>query len=287
MRVSCLSQVFSSVLKPPPCPFLRRAPGLLLWSFRIFLWLFPAGLLSLCIRNTALIYLFPNPLLLSRCNSSLVLHPTAPLQIWSLSTLAVSLQLPLFDKSACSRTSAATHSLVCNLLGDSIFSSFWESNSGIAVVYLECRHLHPHALQCITTTPSSSKFQMKTWNQQFIDAGWSLIEPLSSTLTLPTPVGGGNSQEPKTVSLWWCGWASPRSLASPWVTLTSSWLFVELREVPRNAWCRQLSVRSQNPYTLWPGWLLSSPYPPPWLMVSTPCRPFLEPSKPVWKVGWL
>ncbi len=41
--------------------------------------------------------------------------------------------------------------------------------------------LTPIPLRCVTPTPSTSKFQRKTWNWQFIDAGWILTQSPSST----------------------------------------------------------------------------------------------------------
>jgi hypothetical protein len=72
-RVSCLPHFFSSVLRHLLYPFSCHAPSSFSELFASLHWFFPTGLVSLCIRHTALFLL--NPLLLSRCNSSPILHP--------------------------------------------------------------------------------------------------------------------------------------------------------------------------------------------------------------------
>jgi len=90
--------------------------------------------------------------------------------------------------------------------------------------------LTPTPLRCVTQTPSTSKFQRKTWNWQCIDAGWILTQspsPLGDANTLPTFLGDSASALESLMTLAIAGteksqymiiWVKshPASLPTPW-----------------------------------------------------------------------
>ncbi len=144
-RVSCIPHFFSSVLRPLLYRFSCHAPGLFFRAFRVFSLVLSYWSCLAMHKTYSSVPL--NPLLLSRCDSSSILHPlprrdssliihplslslqlqshytptlSLSLQLQSHSTPTVPLQLPLIGRSAYFQTPAASHSLVYKLHFDFI-----------------------------------------------------------------------------------------------------------------------------------------------------------------------